>query len=191
MIAFQTVNLFLKIVIFCVISGKQYQCSHCNSTFGAERLLRDHMRYHGKIIYNWKAFISYHIFINRSVGILKCLTWMTGIPSVKPISEFRGALFLWIWKTVSSIKLNVNDFKHFLQRYATQSIYYVHTKMSLPTKFHARKKYDFTLRRIIFCPFDWYSCRKNTVNTSYIPLYILISKTLIWLLDNAYYCEGI
>lgn len=28
------------------ISGKQYQCSHCNSTFGAERLLRDHMRYH-------------------------------------------------------------------------------------------------------------------------------------------------
>ncbi|XP_045207543.2 histone H4 transcription factor-like [Mercenaria mercenaria] len=27
-------------------TGKQYQCSHCNSTFGAERLLRDHMRYH-------------------------------------------------------------------------------------------------------------------------------------------------
>ncbi|XP_060557359.1 histone H4 transcription factor-like [Ruditapes philippinarum] len=27
-------------------SGKQYQCSHCNSTFASERLLRDHMRYH-------------------------------------------------------------------------------------------------------------------------------------------------
>ncbi|KAH3825974.1 hypothetical protein DPMN_127863, partial [Dreissena polymorpha] len=25
---------------------QQYQCSHCNSTFGTERLLRDHMRYH-------------------------------------------------------------------------------------------------------------------------------------------------
>ena len=149
LIAFQTVNLFLKIVIFCVISGKQYQCSHCNSTFGAERLLRDHMRYHGKIIYNWKAFISYHIFINRSVGILKCLTWMTGIPSVKPISEFRGALFLWIWKTVSSIKLNVNDFKYFFTT-LRNTIYLlcphqdVSThKISCPQKiwFHIKKNY--------------------------------------------------
>jgi len=38
----------LSCVCVCVfVSGKQYQCSHCNSTYGAERLLRDHMRYHG------------------------------------------------------------------------------------------------------------------------------------------------
>ena len=37
------------LVNFChCILGKRYQCSHCNKVFAAERLLRDHMRNHGK-----------------------------------------------------------------------------------------------------------------------------------------------
>ena len=35
---------------YCV-SGKRYQCSHCNKVFSAERLLRDHMRNHGNYHY--------------------------------------------------------------------------------------------------------------------------------------------
>jgi len=39
------------LLVDCALAAHRYECSHCNKSCATERLLRDHMRQHGKMVH--------------------------------------------------------------------------------------------------------------------------------------------